>query len=308
MIARPLIIGSRASNLAQAQSRIAAQFLEQHGLPTDQSFQFQVTEGDKIIGPLWKHKEGKGLFVREIQQSLRSLDIDIATHSLKDVSIELPSDLCITAVIAGASPFDIVIFKDQLCAIDELPANPRIGTSSLRRALQLQRLRPDCQITPLRGNVETRLSKLYEGQLDAIVLASAGLERLDKLPSFYQVLTPNLMVPAFNQGLIGLECRSSDKELCQKLQAITSEACWQRYHWERTIAQLFGASCHSAIGVYVEIKLNQAPVVFVFAAQSKTKSRFFSQTCQSLPEAVSDISKFFELGKEDWSQCLFTFT
>lgn len=308
MTASSLIIGSRASNLAQAQSKIAAKFLQQHGLPTSESFKFQVTEGDKTIGPLWKHKEGKGLFVREIQQSLRAREIDIATHSLKDVSIDLLSDLSIAGVIAGASPFDIVVFKDAFTSIDQLPANARIGTSSLRRILQLQRLRPDFQFSPLRGNVETRLNKLTEGDFDAIVLASAGLERLGKMPHFYQILQPHLMVPAFNQGLIGLECRSADSELCDKLHTLTDETCWQRYHWERAIAKLFGASCHSAIGVYVELRFNSTPIVFVFAAQSKDKMRFFSQSCTSLTQALSEITDFFELGKEDWSQCLFAFT
>lgn len=308
MTSRPLTIGSRASSLAQAQSKIAAAFLEQHGIATNQSFKFQVTQGDKLMGPLWKHKEGKGLFVREIQQSLRSQDIDIATHSLKDVSLELPSDLSIATVIAGASPFDMIVFKDSLESLDELPTNARIGTSSLRRILQLQRLRPDYQFSALRGNVETRLNKLYEGCFDAIILASAGLERLRKIPRFHQILEPHLMVPAFNQGLIGLELRSADHALCKKLESLTPEPCWQRYHWERAIAQLFRASCHSSIGVYVEIKPNQIPTIFVFAAQSTEKIRFFSKPCASLPQALSDIRVFFDIEKEDWSQCLFTFT
>lgn len=308
MTSQPIILGSRASPLARAQAEIAAAFLSQRGIAVNPQISFQTTTGDKIVGPLWQHKEGKALFVKDIQERLRRGAINLAVHSLKDLPLEPPSDLKIAAIIGGASPFDVIVFREAISSIGELPPKARIGTSSLRRILQLELLRPDCSFIPLRGNVGTRLERLAQGDFEAIVIAQAGLERLGTLPPHSQILPATMMVPAFNQGLIGLECLASAQDLCLKLNTFSCEKNVKRYVWERAIAQLFGASCHSAIGVHAEPLESGLMRLSIFTAQSSKNHRFFSIEGSDLEKTLCEVRSFFEIGQQDWSQCLFNFT
>jgi porphobilinogen deaminase len=161
---------------------------------------------------------------------------------------------------------------------------------------------------PLRGNIETRLQQLRTSNLDAIVLAAAGLERLGIIPRSYEILSPDVMVPAFNQGLIGLECRIDNQALINQLYHCSDPLDWQRYKWERAIAQIFHASCHSAIGIYVIPTDNGGADVSVFAARSIEQKRFLKQYYLTLEEALKHIPEFFDLKTQSWALCRFEFS
>jgi hydroxymethylbilane synthase len=205
-----LRIGTRASKLALAQAqwvreKIAAQYPDlQVKLVTVR------TQGDRVRDKLLSTIGGKGLFVKEIEEALQKKDIDIAVHSLKDVPAELPDDLSIGAIPEREDPCDVLICKDNT-PLEDLPKGARIGTSSLRRAAQLLHYRPDLEIVPIRGNVDTRIRKLHSLDMHAIIVAAAGLRRMDLAGHITQVLPFTLMLPAIGQGALGLELRMDDQ-------------------------------------------------------------------------------------------------
>jgi len=167
------------------------------------------TSGDKILDVPLAKIGGKGLFVKEIEEALLSDEIDLAVHSMKDVPTELPEGLAILCVPAREDPRDALISRDELSFMD-LPRGARIGTSSLRRQSQLLHARPDLTISMLRGNLDTRLKKLRDGQFEAIVLAAAGLRRLAWAHEITEYLTPQICLPAIGQGALGIEGRRDD--------------------------------------------------------------------------------------------------
>ena len=167
------------------------------------------TQGDKILDTPLAKIGGKGLFVKELEQGLLEHRADIAVHSMKDVPVELPAGLHIAAIMAREDPRDALV-SDRVERIADLPEGARVGTSSLRRQCQLAARRPDLEILPLRGNVNTRLRKLDEGEFDAILLASAGLKRLGFQARIRALLPIEESLPAIGQGAIGIECRTDD--------------------------------------------------------------------------------------------------
>ena len=171
---------------------------------------------------------------------------DIAVHSMKDVPVDMPDGFCIGAVLPRANAADALIGK----TLEELPDGARVGSSSLRRAAQLRLARPDLNIEPLRGNVNTRLAKLVNGDYDAIVLAAAGLERLGLEDSISQYLTPEEMLPAAAQGVIGIECLSDNVALRALLADLNDQAASRTTLAERTIARILQASCQSPVAAY----------------------------------------------------------
>ncbi len=178
-----------------------------------------TTQGDKILDAPLAKIGGKGLFVKELEQGMLEGKADIAVHSMKDVPVELPDGLHLAAILTREDPTDAFV-SNQYSALHELPANARIGTSSLRRQCQIKELYPDAEILSLRGNVNTRLSKLDGGEYDAIILASAGLKRLGMAARITQCLDASVSLPAIGQGAIGIECRSDDLELNEMLAAL----------------------------------------------------------------------------------------
>lgn len=181
-----------------------------------------VTQGDKILDTPLAKIGGKGLFVKELENALLDGRADLAVHSMKDVPMELPQGLCLPVICERENPFDALV-SNHYQSLDDLPQGARLGTSSLRRKSQLQAYRPDLTIIDLRGNVGTRLSKLDAGEYDAIILAAAGLKRLQLETRIQQVLDPQLSLPAVGQGALGLECRSTDQAVL-KLIASLSDA------------------------------------------------------------------------------------
>ena len=202
-------IGTRGSPLAMWQANHVKGLLE--GLDPELSCNLVVikTKGDKILDVPLAKVGGKGLFVKEIETALLTGQVDVAVHSMKDMPAEIPEGLCIGAIPERESPFDALVMKSAK-ELAQLPRGAVLGTSSLRRAAQLLRLRPDFVIEPLRGNLDTRLKKLDTQDLDAVVLAMAGLKRMGFENRATQVLDPEIMCPAAGQGALCIEIREND--------------------------------------------------------------------------------------------------
>lgn len=207
-----LIIGTRGSQLALWQAEwVKSELLKAH---PSLSVKLEIikTQGDKILDVPLAKVGGKGLFIKEIEEALLNGHVDLAVHSMKDMPADLPPGLCIGAIPKRETPRDVLISRDGL-ALSQLPHGARIGTSSLRRSAQLLHFRPDFQIRSLRGNVGTRLSKLETDQLDAIVLAAAGIKRLGHENRITQYLDEQVMLPAVGQGALCIEARQNDPDI-----------------------------------------------------------------------------------------------
>jgi len=204
-----IVIGTRGSRLALWQAEWIQARMHDVAPGLTVKLRRIKTSGDKILDVPLAAIGGKGLFVKEIEEALLAGDIDLAVHSMKDVPTMLPNGLEILCVPAREDPRDVLISLAG-CSLKDLPKGARIGTSSLRRQAQLLHLRPDLRIEMLRGNLDTRLRKLREGEFDAIVLAAAGLSRMGWSAEVTEYLTPDVSLPAIGQGALGLEGRSDD--------------------------------------------------------------------------------------------------
>jgi hydroxymethylbilane synthase len=204
-----LRIGTRGSMLALWQANWVKQAIEAQHSHLSVEIQVIKTKGDKILDVPLAKIGGKGLFVKEIEEALLDGGIDIAVHSMKDMPGDIPPGLCIGAVPERENPFDVLITSQGLC-LKDLKSGARIGTSSLRRSAQLFHTRPDLNIVPLRGNLDTRLKKLDGHDLDGIILAAAGVHRLGLEDRITEYLPENLLLPAAGQGALCIEIRSND--------------------------------------------------------------------------------------------------
>ena len=205
----PIKIGTRGSKLALWQANWVKSVLEQNFPPTPIELIVIKTQGDKILDVSLAKVGGKGLFVKEIEQALLTRRIDIAVHSMKDMPADIPEGLCIGAIPERENPVDVFISRNGAQFI-ELAAGSVIGTSSLRRGAQLRHARPDIVIQPIRGNLDTRLKKLESENFDALVLAAAGVKRLDLEHKITEYLDPEIMLPAVGQGALCIEIRKDD--------------------------------------------------------------------------------------------------
>src|SRR5882762_4013950 len=215
---KKLVLATRRSALALAQSRAFARELERitPGL-TVEELQV-VTTGDKVQSVPLAEVGGKGLFTKEIEEALAKGEADFAVHSFKDVPADLADAFVIACVPRRVDARDVLVTKSG-ATLAELPEGAKLGTSSLRRASQLLLARPDLVVAPLRGNVDTRLRKLDQGELDAIVLARAGLERLDLAARATETIDPALVIPAPGQGALAIECRADARATRELLSA-----------------------------------------------------------------------------------------
>nr|MBF0223593.1 hydroxymethylbilane synthase [Desulfobulbaceae bacterium] len=215
MMQKHIKIGTRKSLLALAQSTGIKAEIEAYHTDVKVDLVKLLTKGDKILDVPLAKVGGKGLFVKELEDAMLNHDADIAVHSMKDVPAELPEGLHIGIITKRQDPRDAFI-SNNYKTLAELPQGAKVGTSSLRRRSQLAVMRPDLVIEDLRGNLDTRLKKLDEGQYDAIILAAAGLNRLklDRASSYFE---PTEMLPAVGQGAVGIELRTADKELLEGL-------------------------------------------------------------------------------------------
>ncbi len=246
-----LVIGSRGSQLALWQARHIAAQLDALGVKT--RIEVIKTTGDKItdvaLARVGEISGSKGVFTKEIEEALLDGSIDLAVHSLKDLPTELPEGLTIGIVPEREDPRDALVGK----TLDELQPGDRIGTGSLRRAAQIRRLKPGVETLDIRGNVETRLRKLDEGQFDAIILACSGLIRLGLQDRITQALDPELMAPAIGQGALGIEVRIGDGVTLEALETLNHLRTHQAVEAERALLDAFGGGCQVPLGGYARV-------------------------------------------------------
>jgi hydroxymethylbilane synthase len=249
-------IGSRGSQLALWQANHISVLLRARGHEVE--IEIIHTTGDKITDvPLaqvgTKGGFGKGIFTKEIEEALAAGRVDLAVHSLKDLPTELSPGFEIAAITERQDPRD-AFCSPRYAKIEDLPQNARVGTSSLRRQAQLKAIRPDLDIYPLRGNVDTRLRKLERGEYDAIILASAGLKRLGKTESIKQIFAAEIMCPAAGQGALGIEIREGDSATREQLLFLDDAAARATTTCERALLNRLGGGCQVPIGAFAEIR------------------------------------------------------
>jgi len=259
-------IATRKSELALWQAKHVASRLE--ALPGVSSVTLVPlsTRGDEILDRSLQKIGGKGLFIKELEVAMQAGDADIAVHSMKDVPADMPDGFCIAAVLERANPTDAFVSGNGR-RLEDLPAGARIGSSSLRRQAQLRAMRPDIDVVPLRGNVNTRLRKLADGEYDAIILASAGLERLGLQRHITEAFPVEKMLPAAAQGVVGIECLSVRTELCAMLQSIEDARSRVTTAAERAVAAALGASCQSPVASFAELNGNTLSIRGLVASE-----------------------------------------
>lgn len=247
---RKVIIGSRKSELALTQTNWVIEQLKKAGYPYEFEVKKIVTKGDQILDVTLSKVGGKGLFVKEIEQALLDGEIDIAVHSMKDMPAEMPEGLAIGATTVREDVRDALVTKEHQYTFETLPQGARIGTSSLRRSAQLLHMRPDLEITSIRGNVGTRINKIDEMQLHGIILACAGLNRLGQEQQITEAIDATLCVPAVGQGALGIQCRSEDKEILELLTHLNHEPTEKAVQAERSFLKQLEGGCQVPIGAY----------------------------------------------------------
>jgi len=244
-------IATRKSALALWQAEHVAAILRK--LPEVEAVELLPlsTRGDEILDRSLQKIGGKGLFIKELEIAMQADEADIAVHSMKDVPAEMPEGFCLAAALARSNPADALVTTNQ-AHLDDLPDGAVIGSSSLRRQAQLLMLRPDLQVRPLRGNVNTRLAKLEKGDYNAIILAATGLQRLGLERHISQQFTPQEMLPATAQGVLGIECLEARDDLRKVLARLNDEQANQTTTAERTVTRMLGASCQSPMAAFAE--------------------------------------------------------
>lgn len=250
-----LRIATRKSPLALWQANFVKQQLELHHPGLLVTLVPMSTQGDKILDTPLAKIGGKGLFVKELEQAMLENRADIAVHSMKDVPVEFPEGLGLAVICQREIPFDAFV-SNHFASVNALPEGAIVGTSSLRRQCQLRALRPDMVIRDLRGNVNTRLAKLDAGEYDAIILAAAGLRRLEKEDRITALLPPEFSLPANGQGAVGIECRLDDaatRALLAPLEHAQTRYCVSA---ERAMNRALQGGCQVPIGAFAEMQDN----------------------------------------------------
>ena len=250
-----LRIATRKSPLALWQANFVKQQLELHHPGFLVTLVPMSTQGDKILDTPLAKIGGKGLFVKELEQAMLENRADIAVHSMKDVPVEFPEGLGLAVICQREIPFDAFV-SNHFASVNALPEGAIVGTSSLRRQCQLRALRPDVVIRDLRGNVNTRLAKLDAGEYDAIILAAAGLRRLEKEDRITALLPPEFSLPANGQGAVGIECRLDDaatRALLAPLEHAQTRYCVSA---ERAMNRALQGGCQVPIGAFAEMQDN----------------------------------------------------
>jgi hydroxymethylbilane synthase len=246
-----LRIGSRGSQLALWQANHIAALLRGRGHEVE--IEVIKTTGDKIINVPLAKVGTKGMFTKEIEDALAAGRVDLAVHSLKDLPTEIPPDFEIAAVTKRDDPRD-VFCSLKYASIEVLPKAARVGTSSLRRQAQLKASRPDLDIRPLRGNVDTRLAKLEAGEYDAVILAAAGLNRLGKTELIKQFISADVMCPAAGQGALAVEVRAEDADVLERLRFLDDPDARATTICERALLGRLGGGCQVPIGALAEVR------------------------------------------------------
>ena len=265
MGSRKVTIGSRGSPLALWQANWVKDLLGNHHSDLDVDIKIIKTSGDKIQNVPLSKIGGKGLFVKEIEEGLLRREIDYAVHSMKDMPISFPMNLCIACVTKRENPFDALISRNNT-KLNNLPRGAKIGTGSLRRMSQLMHYRPDFNLIPLRGNLDTRLKKIESEGLDAIILAAAGLIRLGWDDRITEIISPEILLPAMGQGVVGVETRKNDVDNQILLADMDHEETHYTLDAERALVSQLEGGCNVPIGSFATLKDDQITLTGVVAS------------------------------------------
>ena len=288
-----LIIGTRQSLLALWQSNHIADLLRRQYPECTVTLKKIITKGDRILDVPLAKIGGKGLFTKELETALLEGEIDLAVHSLKDMPTVLPEGLCLTAITSRANVGDAFV-SNKYDSFAQLPEGAVLGTSSLRRKAQLLAVRPDLKIVDLRGNVDTRLRKLDEGRMDAIILAAAGLERLGHAGRIKEILPTSVCLPAVGQGALAIECRSNDEEVRSMLAFLNDDAVKQATDAERAFLGLIEGGCQVPIGVHADVNGTEIKIEAVIA--SLDGSAILRNTISGPSEQAAELGR--QLGRQ----------
>lgn len=248
-----LRIATRKSPLALWQAQFVAERLRKAhpGLLTE--LVAMTTRGDRMLDAPLAKMGGKGLFVKELEQGMLEDRADIAVHSMKDVPVDFPPGLHLAAILAREDPRDAFV-SNRYSSLEEVPAGARIGTSSLRRQCQLKARFPECEVIPLRGNVNSRLSRLDAGEFDAIIVAAAGLKRLGLAGRITETLDPAVSLPAIGQGALGIECRSDDARVNKLVEVLHDAETGLCVSAERAMNERLQGGCQVPIAGFAELE------------------------------------------------------
>jgi hydroxymethylbilane synthase len=292
-----IIVGSRQSPLAKAQVNI---FLKSLKIIFGATFfnkveqKFFKTSGDKFLEKKISTIGNKGLFTKEIDEAQLNFKIDIGVHSLKDLPTKLPEGLIIGAVLKRDNPNDLIMTRDKV-KLKDLKKNAVVGTSSIRRAVQLKKLRPDIELKEIRGNIETRINKLKNGRFDAIILAYAGLKRL-KIKDHYEKIDIKKMIPSPGQGVIAIVVRKNDN-LLSLLKKLNDQKTLIESECERNFLSALDGSCKTPIGALARLELKtKSKILFHYMAASLDGKKFIKDKTYFDTDNCCNMS--FNLGKK----------
>ncbi|ALP37868.1 porphobilinogen deaminase [Paenibacillus sp. IHB B 3084] len=290
---RTIVVGSRQSALALTQTGHVIEDLNvlcaEHGLDMQFVVKKILTKGDRILDVTLSKVGGKGLFVKEIEQAMLAGEIDMAVHSMKDMPSELPEGLVNGAVPRREDPRDCFVTLGSK-SLDDLPQGAKVGTSSLRRASQIKSLRPDLQLEPVRGNIDSRLKKLETEGFDAIILAAAGLHRMGWKDRITSYIPEEDCLPAVGQGALGIECRANDEELLALLHLYNDRDTSATVAAERTFLGVLNGGCQVPIGahaVWVDQEIRLTGMVGSPDGEVILKETLQGNDPQKLGEAVA---------------------
>ncbi len=301
-----IVVGSRGSLLATTQTHWVIKKIQDQYPECEIEFQIIKTLGDLDQKTVLTDFKNWGIFVKELQNALLDKRIDLVVHSLKDVPEQNPQDLVLTAFPEREEPHDLLITLGQ--SLKELPENATVGTSSPRRIMQIKKMRPDLQFKVLRGNLPTRVEKLKTSHFDAILLAVAGVNRLNLEVPFAEYLTLDQMVPAIGQGALALECRKNDTVLREALQLLNHKPTEECIKAERQFMKALGGGCQIPMAAFVEVlKDNIYKMRFSLGLRSELESddvkddfivHYFEKTDENLDFLVKQmIERAFEFKK-----------
>lgn len=287
MSPKPLIIGTRGSNLALVQAHTVQAALR--AAMSERSVELRVikTKGDKIQDVALSKIGGKGIFTKELEVALIDGRIDLAVHSLKDLPTEFPPGLKLGGVLPRHHVEDALVARVDT-TLEQLPAGSKVATSSLRRKAQVLHLRPDVEVIDIRGNVETRLQKLDSGYCDATIMAAAGLSRAGQGDRITQLLDPLYFIPAVSQGIIAMETREDDHELDTILNQITDQPAWRSAIAERAFLRTMEGGCLVPVGCYTEWGEEFRITGFVASVDG---NEFIIDSKSGHPDNAPDIAK-----------------
>jgi hydroxymethylbilane synthase len=254
-LSQTIIIGTRGSKLALWQTNWVKGELERLNPGLQVNIEIISTKGDRVLDVSLPKlgEQGKGLFTKELEEAIHERRVDLAVHSLKDLPTELPAGLHIGAISEREDVRDALVARTGVQSFKDLPDNALVGTSSLRRQAQIRAARPDLRLEPIRGNVDTRLRKLDDGQFDAIILAAAGLHRLGFADRITEHLSPELVLPAVGQGALAIETRRDDAEINEIVGKLNHETTWLACQAERAFLKGLGGGCLVPIAAHAVI-------------------------------------------------------